>query len=113
MELVKLMQRDDRKYPRFGFTEKVLSQGRYFGVGIDLSLGGCFIETKSKGLNFSDISFPLVVLPRIRKEIRIQVEPMWSSSKGVGAKFNLNDDNRTVLSQWEFIKKLEEMEIEP
>ncbi len=66
------MQQDYRKYLRFGFNEKVLIQGRYFGVGIDLSLGGCFIETKSKSSNSIDISFPLSILASIQKKIRTQ-----------------------------------------
>ena len=105
------MQNEHRKKTRFACLHKAYNQNKEVGIVKNLSSSGCFISTKNEGTNLSELTFELPVLPQIYKTVKIKCETMWKNKYGIGANFNLNDENRKILSAWAFGKKFEEKSI--
>lgn len=100
-EMLKL--RENRKYPRF-----VLRQEIWWIKGSgsirDISLGGCFVETKKHENNTFNISF---VLPQTMRVVNALCEVRWSNNGGIGSRFILDRRNKKILSEWFLVRELE------
>lgn len=67
------------------------------GIVRNISLGGCYFETKDKIDNTFNISFGL---PDSMEWIKTQCKVMWSNNNGIGAKFSLDHESKRTLSRW-------------
>ncbi len=100
-----LNEQEKREHPRLVESLKVFEpNGKLLGVTKDISLGGCFIETKEHTNNAFNILF---LLPQACGIVNALCEVKWSNNSGVGTALTLNTKNKVILSEWLFIKDLE------
>ncbi len=98
-----MLEQYKRAQPRYNSEFNATWGKGSSGFVRNISMGGCFIETtENKIFNFSSI------LPDLLKEVNIQCGVKWKKHNGIGVKFNIDDKNRSILSRWLFIKKVEE-----
>lgn len=90
-------EKDRRKHPRFECEINVFGLNGCIGIARNISVGGCYFETKDKMDNTFNISLGL---PNSIEWIKTQCNVMWSNNNGIGTKFNLDQESRRTLSHW-------------
>lgn len=104
-----MLQQKMRKKSRYSSDIEVSLGNGSSGFVRNISIGGCFIETKTDIKNTFNI--PIISFDPL-KVVNLQCKVMWSNNTGIGTEFDLNDENRKVLSWWVFVKKVDKMKIE-
>lgn len=85
-----------RKHRRLGldFGIQVFEhKGDLLGLAKNISLGGCFLETKQQIKN-KVLAFEL---PDTLETVYTPYKVQWENDKGVGIEFNLDQINKKVL----------------
>lgn len=103
-----LMKKQNRKYPRLEIGIEIFEpNGMFLASTKNISSGGCFLNTMQDITKHSIITFQL---PETFERFYSTWDLRWKNDDGVGTMFNLDDTNKSILSQWLFIKELEQCE---
>ncbi len=98
-------QAERRKHQRLDYTINVSGPDGRLGLAKNMSIDGCFIETKKSIDNTFCISYGL---NKRLKVVNMKCRVIWKNNFGIGTKFSLDDENKKILSQGLFIKNVEE-----
>lgn len=96
-----MTQVDNRQHNRrsAGIEAKVLYSGKEYSITLEnISLGGAGIG-KSRDW-YPKMGVPFSVVLQLEEELVIDSEMIWSSDQLAGLKFELNDQQKDVLSKY-------------
>lgn len=87
-----LNEQERREHPRLGVSFKVFEPGgELIGSTKNLSLKGCFIETKQTIKKSITLTFQL---PDSLEKVNAPCEVLWENGEGMGIGFDLTDKNK-------------------
>lgn len=97
--MIKMEKKEKRGNERLDISLEVYGEeGNLIGSIINISYDGCFIKTQ-KSFNKNKNILPIsIALPCSHHKIDIACEVVWNQKNGIGAKFIMDDHNRSIFT---------------